>query len=124
MSGQVIPAEAIEAAARGLACHKWPTAIGVWESFGQGMQDDFRDQARAALKAAAPHMSRTITGPAQLEALPFGSAVQTSDESDTVVLRCEGRDFRNQSGAELSVETLWRYGTQPFTVIFEPETQP
>jgi hypothetical protein len=52
----MIPAEAVEAAAKGLATHKWPTAIGVWESFGQGMKDDFRDQARAALEAAAPYM--------------------------------------------------------------------
>jgi hypothetical protein len=51
-----IPDEAVEVAARGLARHKWPTAIGVWDSFGQGMKDDFRDQARAALEAAAPHM--------------------------------------------------------------------
>lgn len=58
----MIPAEAVEAAARGLARHKWPTAIGVWESFGQGMQDDFRDQARAALEAAAPHMREDKRG--------------------------------------------------------------
>ncbi|GAP53844.1 hypothetical protein AHiyo6_04090 [Arthrobacter sp. Hiyo6] len=51
-----IPKAAAEAAAKGLAVHKWPTAIGVWESFGQGMQDDFLDQARAALEAAAPHL--------------------------------------------------------------------
>lgn len=49
--------EAVEAAAKALARHKWPTAIGVWESFGQGMQDDFRDQARAALEAAAPYIA-------------------------------------------------------------------
>jgi len=52
----VIPDEAVEAAARGLAVQKWPTAIGVWDSFGQGMKNDFRDQARAALEAAAPHL--------------------------------------------------------------------
>jgi hypothetical protein len=52
-----VPDEAVEAAARGLATHKWPTAIGVWESFGQGMKDDFRDQARAALAAAAPFIA-------------------------------------------------------------------
>jgi hypothetical protein len=52
-----VPDEAVEAAARGLATHKWPTAIGVWESFGQGMKDDFRDQARAALEAAAPFIA-------------------------------------------------------------------
>jgi hypothetical protein len=63
---------------------------------------------------------RTITTAAQLEALPFGSAVQTSDPSDVVVLRCEGHSFRNQSGCDLSATDLWRYGTQPFTVIYEP----
>ena len=54
----MIPDEAVEAAARGLAQQKWPTAIGVWDSFGQNMQDGFRDQARAALEAAAPHLMR------------------------------------------------------------------
>jgi len=74
------------------------------------------DRDASALKAA---QSRTITTAAQLEALPFGSAVQTSDESDTVVLKGEGVVFRNQSGAELLATDLWRFGTGPFTVIFE-----
>lgn len=52
----VISDEVLEAAAKGLARHRWPTAIGVWESFGQGTKDDFRDQARAAIEAAAPHL--------------------------------------------------------------------
>ena len=69
--------------------------------------------------AAGYRKPRTIKTAAELEALPFGSAVQTSDASDVVVLKSEGRYFRNQSGFELSVEDLWRYGTQPFTVIFE-----
>lgn len=80
-----------------------------------------RAAAEAALEAAKP---RTITTAAQLEDLPFGSAVQTSDASDVVVLRCEGNGFRNQSGAELSATDLWRYGTRPFTVIYEPEGTP
>lgn len=42
----------VERAAIALARHKWPTAMGVWNSFGQGMKDDFRDQARAVLAAA------------------------------------------------------------------------
>jgi hypothetical protein len=75
------------------------------------------DRDASALKAAQP---RTITTAAQLEGLPFGSALQTSDSSDVVVLRCEGNNFRNQSGAELSATDLWRYGTRPFTVIYEP----
>jgi hypothetical protein len=74
--------------------------------------------AEEALEASKP---RTVTTAAQLEALPFGSAVQTSDESDTVVLRCEGNNFRNQSGADLSATDLWRYGTHPFTVLYSPE---
>ena len=77
------------------------------------------DKAAEAILAAGYTKPRTIKGAYELEALPFGSAVQTSDESDVVVLRSEGRNFRNQSGYELSVETLWRYGTQPFTVIYE-----
>lgn len=74
---------------------------------------------QAAILAAGYRKPRTIKSADALEALPFGSAVQTSDSSDVVVLKCEGRNFRNQSGCELSVEDLWRYGTQPFTVIFE-----
>jgi hypothetical protein len=73
--------------------------------------------AEEALAAVKP---RSITTAAQLEDLPFGSAVQTSDPSSVVVLRCEGNDFRNQSGAELSATDLWRYGTHPFMVIYEP----
>ena|SRR5213595_878225 len=42
----------VERAARGLARHKWPTAMGLWESFGQGMRDDFKDAALAVLSAA------------------------------------------------------------------------
>ena len=53
----MIPEEAIEAAAKGLAVHRWPTAIRVWDSFGQGTKDDFRNQARAALDAALPYLS-------------------------------------------------------------------
>ena len=75
-----------------------------------------------ALLVAGYRKPRTITTAAQLEGLPFGSAVQTSDPSDVVVLKCEGNGFRNQSGAELSATDLWRYGTRPFTVIYEPES--
>ena len=64
---------------------------------------------------------RTIRTAAELDSLPFGSAVQTSDDSDVVVLKAERGRFRNQSGAELSTDDLWRYGTRPFTVLFEPE---
>ena len=89
---------------------------GVTTSSSKSMADE--------LLAAGYRKPRTIKSAAELEALPFGSAVQTSDAEDVVVLRCEGRDFRNQSGYELSVETLWRYGTHPFTVIYEPDTKP
>jgi hypothetical protein len=65
---------------------------------------------------------RVITTAEELVALPFGSAVQTSDTSDTVVLKAEDGLFRNQSGYELTASVLWRWGTKPFTVIYEPET--
>ena len=74
----MIPAEAVEAAGRGLARHKWPTAIGVWESFGQGMQDDFRDQARAALEAAAPYIrAQALEDAAQAGADPSPEDMDT-----------------------------------------------
>ena len=81
------------------------------------------DLIASAILAAGYRKPRTITSAYQLESLPFGSAVQTSDESDTVVLKCDISNFRNQSGYELSATDLWRYGTRPFTVIYEPETQ-
>jgi hypothetical protein len=80
--------------------------------------------AAELILAAGYRKPRTITSPAQLESLPFGSAVQTSDPSDVVVLRCEGNNFRNQSGYEISATDLWRYGTHPLTVIYEAEPQP
>lgn len=64
---------------------------------------------------------RVITTAAELDDLPFGSAVQTSDSSDTVVLKCEGGFFRNQSGFTISVPILWRWGAKPFTVLFEAQ---
>jgi hypothetical protein len=74
-----------------------------------------------AILAAGYRKPRTITTAEELEKLPYGSAVQTSDESDTVVLKDKGTIFRNQSGADLSATDLWRYGTRPFTLIYEPE---
>ena len=71
------------------------------------------------LIAAGYSKPRTIKTAAELDALPFGAAVQTSDDSDVVVLKAERGRFRNQSGAELSTDDLWRYGTRPFTVIYE-----
>ena len=103
----------------------------VWEawSYGTMSQDDFTPaneesgliaEIADAILAAGYVKPRVITSPAQLEALPFGSAVQTSDDSDTVVLKDKGAFFRNQSGCEVSATDLWRYGTRPFTVIYEP----
>jgi hypothetical protein len=50
----VIPAEAIEAAAKaiyGLGVPDWH-----WDERDKELQDLYRDDARAALEAAAPHM--------------------------------------------------------------------
>ena len=64
---------------------------------------------------------RTIESLAELAALPAESAVQTSDTSDTVVLRGGDGMFVNAFGGEVGAEDLWRYGTKPFTVIHEPD---
>jgi hypothetical protein len=103
-------------------------AVSVcWSEIGSaGIFDSSRaakhvEEALAEIEAAGYRKLRTITTAAHLEALPFGSAVQTSDASDVVVLRCEGNDFRNQSGFNLSATDLWRYGTRPFTVLYEGE---
>jgi hypothetical protein len=63
---------------------------------------------------------RTIQSLAALVALPPESAVQTSDPSDTVVLKGEDGLFRNAFGGEVPADTLWHYGTKPFVVIYEP----
>lgn len=78
---------------------------------------DVIGQLVAEVEALTP---RTITTAEELDDLPFGSAVQTSDASDTVVLKAEGGFFRNQSGFEVSVPVLWQFGTKPFTVLYEP----
>ena len=62
---------------------------------------------------------RTITTITELDSIRIGSAVQTSDDSDTVVLKGRDGNWRNQDGADLDTSTLWHYGTRPFTLIFE-----
>jgi hypothetical protein len=99
-------------------------ALEDWALYTEDLRDTYTHRMADAILAAGYRKPRTITTPYQLESLPFGSAVQTSDESDTVVLRCDGNNFRNQSGYELSATDLWRYGTRPFTVLYEPEPQP
>ena len=80
-------------------------------------------ESAEAVRTAGYSKPRTITTVAQLYSLAFGSAVQTSGGSDTVVLRGNRDLFINQSGAEVPADVLWRYGTHPFTVIFEGATK-
>ncbi|QDF19554.1 hypothetical protein PP353_gp44 [Arthrobacter phage Kumotta] len=62
---------------------------------------------------------RTITSRRELDTIRVGGAIQTSDTTDTVVLKSADGNWRNQDGADLNSATLWRYGTHPFTLIFE-----
>ena len=62
---------------------------------------------------------RTVTTAAELNALRHGSVLLTSDRDDTALLK-DGDVFRNQSGADVTTEILISYGTQPFTVLYEP----
>ena len=56
MTNQVIPAEAVEAAAKEIV----RTVVErSWESLLPSRQEWYRTQARAALEAAAPHMLNT-----------------------------------------------------------------
>lgn len=71
--------------------------------------------------AAGYSKPRTISTVEELDALPDGAAVQTSDESDTVVMRDRPIGFRNSSGYEVSIEILWRHGIRPFTVLYTPK---
>lgn len=100
---------------RSRASNRWRGGNAGW-SFRQ----KYPKRADAIL-AAGYSKPREIMTPSALEALPHGSAVQTSDESDTVVLKDGDTNFRNQSGYALSATDLWRYGTHPMTVIYEPE---
>lgn len=75
----------------------------------------------ATLIAAGYRKPRTIENLAELAALPAESAVQTSDPSDTVVLKGDDGLFRNYGAGEVGVDDLWRYGAKPFTVIYEPQ---
>lgn len=63
---------------------------------------------------------RQVKSLAELEALPPESAVQTSDTSDTVVLKGSDGLFINAFGGEVGAETLWSFGAKPFFVIYEP----
>ena len=79
----------------------------------------FRTGFDAALSWKLPPRPRTVTTAAELDALPHGSVLLTSDYTDTALLK-DGSLFRNQSGAELTTGVLLRFGTQPFTVLYEP----
>jgi hypothetical protein len=96
--------EAVEAAAKGVAVQKWPTAIGVWDSFGQNMKDDFRDQSRAALEAAAPHLTRAAPNEADealqkiLITLDAVSAGQVPQDVAFTVVREISEQWRKEHG--------------------------
>ena len=72
-----------------------------------------------AIHAAGYRKPRTVTTAAELNALRHGSVLLTSDYTDTALLK-DGDVFRNQSGADVTTEILISYGTQPFTVLYEP----
>lgn len=71
--------------------------------------------ARAVLHATQPRI-RSLK---ELEDLPDESAVRTSDSGDTVVLK-NGKSFTNACGADIDVDTLWRYATHPLHLIYRP----
>ena len=73
-----------------------------------------------AILAAGYVKPRQVKSLAELEALPPESAVQTSDTSDTVVLKGSDGLFINAFGGEVGAETLWSFGAKPFFVIYEP----
>lgn len=75
---------------------------------------------------ASPEMSQATAGNQiigsynELIALPFGSAVLTTDFTDTVVLKGENDRFVNQSGFDIDAQTLWQQGGKPLCVLFSP----
>ena len=54
MTNQVIPVEAVEAAAKAMLAAG--NHVGGWDALPVFMQDNYLRDARAALEAAAPHM--------------------------------------------------------------------
>jgi len=96
----------------------WPERAG---KFDQERAEGAVDATLDAILAAGYRKPRTINSLAELAALPAESAVQTSDTSDTVVLQGEDGRFINAFGGEVGADDLWRYGTKPFTVIYEPD---
>jgi hypothetical protein len=89
-------------------------SLGRWNANTQTIT-----RTAEAILAAGYYKPRIITTAEELDALPFGAAVETSDSTDTVVLKGEGDFFRNQSGYEVSSSILWRFGGKPFTVLYE-----
>lgn len=63
---------------------------------------------------------REVVSRQELRGLSFGTAVRTSDSTDTVVLRSSGGRWTNQDGYDISDSDLWDYGSKPFHVIYEP----
>lgn len=52
----MIPAEAVEAAAKAAYEFQYSSLEGMWEFANPRVQGDFRNELRAALQAAEPHM--------------------------------------------------------------------
>ena len=52
----MIPAEAVEAAAKAAYEFQYSSLEGMWEFANPRVQGDFRNELRAALEAAAPYM--------------------------------------------------------------------
>ena len=88
------------------------------DSAGCGTGDLAYDLADAII-ADGYMKPRVVESRGELYKLRYGTALQTSDATDTVVLK-DTEHFRNQSGFEVSVEDLWNYGLKPFTVLWEP----
>ena len=73
-----------------------------------------------AVKAGGYRKPRILGSFDELDDLPAGSAVETSDVTDTVVL-CGGDGlFRTGDGTEVTPRDLWDHGTKPFKVLHEP----
>lgn len=96
--------------------------LSDWEALVESDGDaSYAHRIAQGLIQAGYRRPRTITSLAELAALPPESAVQTSDTSDTVVLKGGDGLFVNAFGGEVGADDLWRYGTKPFTVIYEPQ---
>jgi hypothetical protein len=110
----VIPEAAVEAAAKLIV----RTVVDrSWDSLLPSRQEWYRDQARAALEAAAPHMLAKVSTLMELDALPRFTVIRSSEgavfERNTMWHEAGSRDLKYSPDIALPVTVLQLGWGQP-----------